>query len=389
MIGAAQRGLAVACAFAFTAAPRTGAQRRRPITLRSGGVEPQLGPSSSARERPGGARDNGLDNGAWAGVRQQCATSVSARSTGQGSGAVEVRRCRCGTLERNVEDIHALIRSTALTVPSSSSATRQASTLSSTHVIRVGCRRARARRLAQRIRPPPLGLAVGRRLGLQLGPTSCARGRDLGACRRILAGATRAVCDRGGRAQLDTDAARARPETRRTRSESSRSTADDVIQDDQPGLVAAAIDEAASSFPEKKRLRCTPAFAANHGLGLMNGAQAAQVRLRSSSGRSRSARRDCSFRSPAAPSRRTHSGGTRRSQDACVHPPRASDARHRPGTRRSSGPSLAPIGTHSGSCDPRSRVHGLSRWSTSAEPSRRGSARSRCSRRSRPRPCRS
>ena len=38
-----------------------------------------------------------------------------------------------------------------------------------------------------------------------------------------------------------------------------------VIQDDQPGLVAAAIDEAASSFPEKRRLRCTPVFAANRG----------------------------------------------------------------------------------------------------------------------------
>jgi hypothetical protein len=38
-----------------------------------------------------------------------------------------------------------------------------------------------------------------------------------------------------------------------------------VIQDDQPGLVAVAIDEAASSFSEKKRLRCTPAYATNHG----------------------------------------------------------------------------------------------------------------------------
>ena len=72
-----------------------------------------------------------------------------------------------------------------------------------------------------------------------------------------------------------------------------------------------------------------------------------------------------------------------------VHRRRASGARHTPSTRRSSGPSLDAIGTQSGSCDPRSRVRALSRSSTWAEPSRRGSGRSRCSRRSRPRPCRS
>jgi pimeloyl-ACP methyl ester carboxylesterase len=38
-----------------------------------------------------------------------------------------------------------------------------------------------------------------------------------------------------------------------------------LIQDDQPGLVAAALEQAASSFPTRTRLRCRSVFAARRG----------------------------------------------------------------------------------------------------------------------------
>ena len=42
-----------------------------------------------------------------------------------------------------------------------------------------------------------------------------------------------------------------------------------LIQDDQPGLVAAALEEAASSFRDAKQLRCSGALAAERGRCVM------------------------------------------------------------------------------------------------------------------------
>jgi hypothetical protein len=38
-----------------------------------------------------------------------------------------------------------------------------------------------------------------------------------------------------------------------------------LIQDDQPSLAAAALNEAAAGFPKKRRLRCLRTFAASRG----------------------------------------------------------------------------------------------------------------------------
>ena len=215
--------------------------------------------------------DNGLGipTEAWAGVRQQVRHVRFCAFDRAGVTRSDVRPCRCGTLERNVEDIHALIRAAALKRP----------------VILVGHSTGGldallyARRYAPDVDglvlvdspseaapPPPRALDDGRtRLDFSSGLRTLRRAPDLGDLPVLILS--------HGRRTFSTEAAehswtRMQRKLAGDSSNTLRVVALDshhVIQDDQPGLVAAAIDEAASSFSEKKRLRCTPALAANRG----------------------------------------------------------------------------------------------------------------------------
>jgi predicted alpha/beta hydrolase family esterase len=216
--------------------------------------------------------DNGLGipTEAWAGVRQQVHHVRFCAFDRAGVGRSDVRRCRCGTLDRNVEDLHALIRAVALERP----------------VILVGHSTGgldallHARRYASDVdglvlvdspsesAPPPPHRALddGRtRLDFSAGLQTLRHARDLGDLPVIILS--------HGQRTFSTEAAeqswtRMQHELARDSSNTLRVVALDshhVIQDDQPGLVAAAIDEAASSLSKDKRLRCTPAYATNRG----------------------------------------------------------------------------------------------------------------------------
>ena len=215
--------------------------------------------------------DNGLGipTEAWAGVRQQVRHVRFCAFDRAGVGRSDGRRCRCGTLERNVQDIHALIRAAALKRP----------------VILVGhstggldallYARTYASDLdglvlvdspSQSAPPPPGALDDGRtRLDFSSGLRTLRRARDLGDLPVIILshGQRTFSTEAAERSwtRMQHELARDSPNTLRVIALDSRH----VIQDDQPGLVAAAIDEAARSFSEKMRLRCTPAFAANRG----------------------------------------------------------------------------------------------------------------------------
>jgi alpha-beta hydrolase superfamily lysophospholipase len=215
--------------------------------------------------------DNGLGipTEAWAGVRQQVRHVRFCAFDRAGVGRSGVRRCRCGTLERNVGDIHALIRAAALKRP----------------VILVGHSTGGldallyARSYASDIDglvlvdspsesapPPPRGLDDGKtRLDFSSGLRMLGQAGYLGDLPVMIVS--------HGQRTFSTEVAerswtRMQHELAGDSSNTLRVVALDsrhVIQDDQPALVASAIDEAASTFSEKKRLRCTPAFAANRG----------------------------------------------------------------------------------------------------------------------------
>ena len=270
----ATAALAAVCALAFTGcsshsghtAPATNNFAKRVA------VEPQVGLFIQCTgSGPVVLADNGLGipTEAWAGVRQQVRHVRFCAFDRAGVGRSEVRRCRCGTLEHNVEDIHALIRAAALNRP----------------VILVGHSTGGldallyARRYAPDVDglvlvdspsesapPPRRALDDGRtRLDFGSGLRTLRHANDLGDLPVIILS--------HGRRTFSTEAAE-RSWTRMQRelagdsSNTLRVVALDsrhVVQDDQPGLVVAAINEAAHSFSDKKRLRCMPTFAANDG----------------------------------------------------------------------------------------------------------------------------
>lgn len=215
--------------------------------------------------------DNGLGipAPAWAGVRQHARNVRFCSFDRAGVGRSDTRACRCGTLERNVEDIHSLIRAAGLQRP----------------LILVGhstggldallyARKYRSDvdglvlvdSPSERAPPPPGALDDGQtRLDFGSGLRTLRQSRDLGDLPLIILShgertfSTKAAERSWSRMQRQL----ARDSSNTLRVVARRSA--HLIQDDQPDLVAAAIDEAAAAFPAGKRLRCTPIFATRHG----------------------------------------------------------------------------------------------------------------------------
>lgn len=219
--------------------------------------------------------DNGLGmpTEAWADVRRQVRHIRFCAFDRAGVGRSDIRACRCGTLEQNVEDVHALIRAANLSRP----------------VILVGHSTGGldsllyARKYGSDIDglvlvdspsesapPPPTALDDGKtRLDFSGGLSKLRRARDLGDLPIIVLSHGRRTFSTKGAERSWT---RMQHELAGDSSNTLRIVALDsrhLIQDDQPGLVAAALEEAASSFRDAKQLRCSGALAAERGRCVM------------------------------------------------------------------------------------------------------------------------
>jgi hypothetical protein len=215
--------------------------------------------------------DNGLGipTQAWAGVRAQARHVRFCAFDRAGLGRSDVRPCACGTLERNVADIHALIRAAGLKRPvvfaGHSTGGLDALLYARTYPADVDGL-VLVDSPSESAPTPPSALDDGNtRLDFASGLRELRQSRDLGDLPVIVISHGRRTfsTERAERSwtHMQRQLARDSSNTLRVIALDSRH----VIQDDQPALVAAAIDEAAADFPKKKRLHCAPAFAANHG----------------------------------------------------------------------------------------------------------------------------
>jgi pimeloyl-ACP methyl ester carboxylesterase len=211
----------------------------------------------------------GIPTQAWADVRNQALHVRFCAFDRAEVGRSDVRPCRCGTLERNVEDIHALIRAAGLRRP----------------VILVGHSTGGLDSLlyARKYRSDVAGLvlvdspsesAPAPPTALEDGRTRLDFGSGLSRLRRARGpGDLPILILSHGRRTFSTRAAeRSWTKMQRELAEDSFNTlrvvaldSRHLIQDDQPSLVAAALDEAAAFFPKKRRLRCLRTFAARRG----------------------------------------------------------------------------------------------------------------------------
>lgn len=211
----------------------------------------------------------GIPTQTWADVRNQVLHVRFCAFDRAGVGRSDVRPCRCGTLERNVEDVHALIRAAGLGRPvilvghstggldSLLYARKYRSDVDGLVLVDSPSESAPA---------PPTALEDGRtRLDFRSGLSRLRRARDLGDLPIL-------VLSHGRRTFSTRSAERSWTVMQRELAEDSSNTlrvvaldSRHLIQDDQPSLVAAALDEAAAFFPTKRGLRCLRTFAARRG----------------------------------------------------------------------------------------------------------------------------
>jgi pimeloyl-ACP methyl ester carboxylesterase len=211
----------------------------------------------------------GIPTRAWVDVRNQMLHVRFCAFDRAGVGRSEVRPCRCGTLKQNVEDIHALIRAAGLSRPvilaghstggldSLLYARKYRSDIDGLVLVDSPSESAPV---------PPTALEDGRtRLDFRSGLAKLRRASDLGDLPIL-------VLSHGRRTFSTRAAERSWTTMQRELAEDSSNTlrvvaldSRHLIQDDQPRLVAAALDEAGAFFPKKQRLRCLRSFAARHG----------------------------------------------------------------------------------------------------------------------------
>jgi pimeloyl-ACP methyl ester carboxylesterase len=211
----------------------------------------------------------GLPTEAWAGVRLQVRGVRFCAFDRAGVGRSDVRACGCGTLERNVADIHALIRAAGLKRPvilaGHSTGGLDALLYARKYPSDVDGLVLVDSPSESAPQPPSALDDENTRLDFGSGLRELRQAGDLGDLPVIvLSHGRRSFSTR----QAERSWTRMQRQLARNSSNTLRVVALDsrhVIQVDQPGLVAAALEEAAMAFPKNERLRCPPAFAANRG----------------------------------------------------------------------------------------------------------------------------
>jgi pimeloyl-ACP methyl ester carboxylesterase len=215
--------------------------------------------------------DNGLGipTQAWADVRAQVRHVRFCAFDRAGVGRSDVRACACGTLERNVADIHTLIRAAGLQRPvilaGHSTGGLDALLYARKYPSDVDGLVLIDSPSESAPQPPSALDDENTHLDFSSGLRELRQAGDLGSLPVI-------VISHGRQAfstrQAERSWTRMQRQLARDSSNTLRVIALDsrhVIQDDQPGLVAAALDEAAAAFPSDGQLRCRSTFAANRG----------------------------------------------------------------------------------------------------------------------------
>jgi pimeloyl-ACP methyl ester carboxylesterase len=215
--------------------------------------------------------DNGLGipTEAWAGVRRQVRHVRFCAFDRAGVGRSDGRFPARGTLERNVQDIHALIRAADLKRPvilaGHSTGGLDALLYARTYPSDVDGL-VLVDSPSESAPAPPSPLDDGNtKLDFSSGLRELRRAGNLGDLPMI-------VLSHGRRTFSTKQAERSWTRMQRQLSDDSSNTVRVVaidsrhaIQVDQPGLVAAALEQAARAFPKKQRLHCLPELMARRG----------------------------------------------------------------------------------------------------------------------------